>query len=120
MLHPFDHFAVERFLNRNVGHGRGRPCAMPVFFVRRKPDHVAGTNLFNRAALSLHPAESRCNDQRLAERMGVPGRAGPGFEGDARATRPGRVGRLEERIDPYFASEPIGRPFAPILVSRFV
>ncbi len=72
LLHPVNHFAVERFLNGDVRHGRGGRGAMPMLFARREPDHVAGPNLLDRAAPTLRsPAASR-NDQRLAKRMGVP------------------------------------------------
>ena len=58
------------------------------------------------------PAAARGDDQGLAERMGVPGRARAGLEGDASAGHARRVGRAEQRIDPHRAGEPVGRPLA--------
>src|SRR5205085_4678592 len=55
LFQPFDGFAIERLLNRDVRHGRCRCGAMPVFFVRRKLHNIAGMDLLNRAALALRP-----------------------------------------------------------------
>src|SRR5690242_3475708 len=93
-------------------HSRGRRPAVPMFLVRREPDHIAGSDLLNWTAFTLHPPATGRDNQRLTQRMPVPGRARPRFKGDARATRPGRMGRLEERIDPHQAGEPICGSFA--------
>ena len=86
--------AVELFLDGDVGHGRGRRGAVPVLLARREPDDIAGPDLLDRAALALDPAAAGRDDQRLAERMRVPGGAGAGLEGDARRpTRAGSGGR---------------------------
>jgi hypothetical protein len=42
---------------------------------RRKRDDIAGPDFLNRAAPTLRPPESRCNDQRLTEWMRVPSRS---------------------------------------------
>jgi hypothetical protein len=68
-----------------------------------------------RGRISSTGPPSRCtqpslrHDQRLPERVRVPGRARPGLEGDEVAghTR-GRLGR-EERIEADAAGEPLGR-----------
>lgn len=45
VFEPVNHFAVERFLDRDMGHRRVRRGTVPVFFARRKPDDVARANL---------------------------------------------------------------------------
>ena len=92
LLHPVDHLAVELFLNGDVGHGRGRRGAMPVLLAGREPDHVAGPDLLDRAALALHPAAAGRDDQRLPERMRVPGSASARLERDAGALDERRIG----------------------------
>ena len=49
---PFDHLAVAALLDGVVGHGGCRRSAMPVFQPRRKPDHIAGPDFFDWAALT--------------------------------------------------------------------
>jgi Tripartite tricarboxylate transporter family receptor len=82
MLHPGDRRAVQLFLDRDVTHGGGGGRAMPVPLARPEPDHVAGANLLQRPALALRPATTCGDDQRLAERMRVPGGARAGLKGD--------------------------------------
>ena len=72
---------------------------MPVLHARRDPDDVSRPDLVDGAAPLLHAADARGHDQDLAERMGVPGRAGTGLERDGRARRARRIGRLEHGID---------------------
>lgn len=72
-----------------------------------EPDHVAGADLLDGATLALDPAAARGDDQRLPERVRVPGRAGAGLEGDQGPARPGRLGRAEQRVDPDGAGEPV-------------
>ena len=45
--------------------------AVPVVLVRPEVDAVAGTDLFDRAALALDQADSLGDEDRLADRMGV-------------------------------------------------
>ena len=86
------------------------PCQC--FSLGRKPDHVTLPDLLDGAALALHPAAAGGDDQRLPQRMRVPGGAGAGLERDARAADPRRVGRVEQRIDTHGAGEPVRRSFA--------
>ena len=72
-------------------HGGRRRGAVPVLLAGRKPDDVAGPDFLDRAALALRPAAAGGDDQGLAERMGVPGGAGAGLEGDAGAADAGRI-----------------------------
>src|SRR5439155_24719645 len=46
LLHPVDCFPVERFLNGNVCHRRGRRRAMPMLLTRLEPHYVSRTDLF--------------------------------------------------------------------------
>ena len=82
-----------------------------MFFAGGEPDHVAGVNLLDGAAFALCPAAAGGHDQGLAERVGVPGGAGAGLEGDAGAGDAGGVGGLEKRVDSDCACEPIGGAF---------
>ena len=45
---------------------------MPMLHARRKPDHIAWPHL-DRSTFALDPAEAGRDDQRLTERVGVPG-----------------------------------------------
>lgn len=55
-----------------------------------EPDHVARPDLLDGAAFALRPAAARRHDQRLAERVSMPGRPSTRLEGDAGArTRAG-------------------------------
>src|SRR3954468_21156965 len=88
-LHLVDHLAVEGLLNRGVRHRRRRARPVPVLHAGREPDHVTGSYLLDRAALLLNPADAGRDDERLPQRVRVPGRPGPRLERDA---RPGRTG----------------------------
>src|SRR6266704_2040666 len=56
LLHPVDHLAVFLFLNGDVGHGCGSRGPMPVLLAGREPNDVAGSDLLDGSAFSLHPA----------------------------------------------------------------
>src|SRR6516225_2844970 len=72
LFHPVNDLPVERFLNGDMCHRDSRAGTMPVLLIRFEPNHVARPDFFNRAAQPLHSANAGCDDQRLAERMGVP------------------------------------------------
>src|SRR5947208_16742410 len=96
LLHPVDDLAVvERFLNGDVRHSARWHCAVPMFFVRREPDHVARPDFFDRSAFALRPSQTGCDDQRLTEWMRMPGSARTRLERDACTTNAGWVWRLE-------------------------
>src|SRR3954453_23701932 len=82
MLHPINGLAVELFLDGDVAHGRRRRSAVPVLLTWREPDDIAGPDLLDRAAFTLHPAETGHDEQGLAKRMRVPGRACARFKSD--------------------------------------
>ncbi len=85
---------------------------MPVLFVGREPDDVAGVNFFYRAAFVLGPAAAGGDDEGLAERVGVPRSACAGLERDVCASDECWIGSLEERIDADSAGEPVCGAFA--------
>ena len=53
------------------------------------------------------------DDQRLAERMGVPGRARARLEGDRGPCTRSGARRVEQRVDAHRAGEPVARALAP-------
>src|SRR5271157_5509602 len=97
LLHPVDDLAVQRFLNGDMGHGCGWSGAVPVLLAGREPDHVTRPDFLHRAAFALDAAATGRDDQRLTQRMRMPGRAGAGLERDAGAANTCRVGCLEQR-----------------------
>src|SRR5207237_3954680 len=107
VLHPVDHLAVLLFLNGDMGHGRGRRSAVPVLLAGRKPNHITGPDLLDRAALALSPAASGCDYQRLAEGMRMPCGSRAWLESYAGALNESRIGCLEKWIDPHYAGEPL-------------
>lgn len=89
---------------------RRRAGAVPVFFPRRDPHHVAGPDNLDRSAFALNPAAAGGDDQRLAQRVAVPGGAGARLECDRAAGDVSGLRSREERVDPHRAGEPFGRP----------
>jgi len=75
VFQPIDNLAVERFRNRNVSHRCGQRRAVPMFLARREPDNVARQDLLNPPALALRKPAACRHDQRVTERMRVPGGA---------------------------------------------
>src|SRR5262249_38611588 len=100
--------AIERFLGGDMNHAGGRRSAVPMLFVRRDPHDVAGFDLAHFAAPALHPARSRNHEQRLSERMRMPGGAGAGLEAHQARAHARRRRRLDDRLLPYGASEAVG------------
>ncbi len=62
VFHPVDYFAVELFLQGDVGHGGGGGGAVPVLFAGGNPDDVAGADFFYGASPALHAAAARRYD----------------------------------------------------------
>ena len=101
LLHPIDRLAVELLLNGNVRHRGCGGCAVPVLFAGGEPDDIAGPNLLDWPAVALCPAAAGRHDQRLAERVRVPGRAGAGSKVTlAPLTRRDRIDRRADRSEP--------------------
>src|SRR4051812_41790953 len=75
MLHPSGAASVQRLGDGDVGHRAGRRGAMPVPDPRRDRDNIARAHLLHRATVLLHPTAASSDDQGLAQRMRVPGRA---------------------------------------------
>ena len=111
VFEPVDDFAVEGFLDGDVGHGGGGGGAVPVFFAGWEPDDIAGVEFFDGSAEALGATGAGGDDQGLTERMGVPGGAGSGLEGDTGAGDAGGRWGLEKRIDADGAGEPVGGAF---------
>src|SRR3954451_24430278 len=90
MLQPIDHLPVEPLLDGDVRHRRRGRRPVPVLLARREPDHITRPYFLDRASLPLDPAAAGRDDERLTQRVRVPGRAAPGLEGDGVAGRTGR------------------------------
>jgi len=117
-FHPCDWVAVERFLNRDMTHGCCGGRAMPVLLAGFERHDVARTDLLDGSVPTLHAAKARGDDQRLTERMRMPGRARAGLEGDviagdARGTDGRKQGIYTDR-----AGEILGRSPGRRLGSR--
>ena len=85
VLHPIDDFAVVRLLNGDVCHCFAACGAVPMLFVRCKPNDITRPDFFNRPAFTLRPAETGCDDQGLTKRMCMPGCACTRGESHTRA-----------------------------------
>src|SRR5579863_1121879 len=96
LLHPVGAFAVKLFNDSDVRHGRRGGGAMPLSLARWKPDHVAQPNFFLGTTPALYPSATRCNDQCLTQRMGMPSGAGARFERHACAKNTRRCCCLEQ------------------------
>ena len=106
-LKPVHVHAIEVLVDGDMNHPVVRGRSVPVLFARRDPHRVAGPKLAHRTTPGLGASHACDHVQRLAERVGVPGRASARFEGHAHDFDPGRVRRLEQRILPDRAGEPI-------------
>src|ERR1039457_4490125 len=91
LFQPVHGFAVELFLNGDVRQGRGGRGTVPMFLARREPDDVARPDFFNRAAPALRASATGGDDERLSQRMRVPGGASAGFKGDDGTGNPRRI-----------------------------
>src|SRR6266446_8501445 len=84
LFHPVDRAAVQRLLNSDMHHRRGARRAVPVLLTGCKPHDIAGPDFLDGPAPALHPSGTERDNQRLAERMRMPGRARARLESDAR------------------------------------
>src|SRR3954453_1750590 len=109
MFHPIDGLAAELLLDGDVAHGRRCRSAVPVLLAGREPDDIAGPDLLDRAAFTLNPTEARHDEQGLAERMRVPGRARARLKGDQGTGDACRIRRAEQRVDPHCSCKPLCR-----------
>ena len=82
---------------------------MPMLHAGRDPHGIAGPDLLNGAVPVLHAADTRYYDQRLTERMRVPGGARSRLEGDGSAACPSLSASLEPILDAGGADEIPGR-----------
>src|SRR5205085_1051462 len=99
VLEPIHGLAIELLLHGDVRHRDSWRRAVPVLFTRGEPHDVTGANLFDGSAPALDAAGPGCHDQRLTERMGVPGRARGWLECHPRTRSSGGSGGLKQRID---------------------
>src|SRR5438309_7966636 len=83
---PDDGLTVFGFLHGDVLHAVLGRSAVPVLFIRRNPDRVAGADLTHRPAPSLHPSDTGGDMECLPERMGMPRRACARLEPHPRGT----------------------------------
>jgi len=104
-LQPGDVLAPLGFLHGNMLECVFRGRSVPVFFTRRNPDRVAGTDFADRAAPSLHTTDTRRDKKCLSERMGMPGRTGAWFEANPGGSDSRRIGCLDDGILPDRSSE---------------
>src|SRR5215469_13289379 len=99
LLHPIHKLAVECLLDGDVSHACGGRCAVPVAMIRRTPDDIARADLRDRASFTLRPAAAGGDNERLAERVRMPGGARAGLECDAGACYASRRGGREQWVD---------------------
>ena len=82
LFHPVDRFAVELFLNGDMGHRRGWSGAVPMLLTRRNPHYVTRSNYLDRTSPALCSATTSGHYQSLPQRVGVPRRSSAGLERD--------------------------------------
>src|SRR6516162_1781909 len=92
---PVNNFPIERFLNGDVRHCDRRTGAMPMLLSGFEPDDISRPDFFDGTAPFLSPADAGSHDQRLAERMRMPGGSCAGLKGNACAARTRGIGRLK-------------------------
>src|SRR5437879_1642532 len=95
LFHPLNRFALELFLNGDMGHRRGWSGAVPMLLARGNPDDVTRPNLLDRASPALCAATASRHDQSLPQRVGVPCRPSAGLEGDTSTESARRRRRIE-------------------------
>ena len=109
MFHPIDKNPVDSFCYGDVCHG-GYGCrSVPVPVVGWAPNHVARSDFDRRFTFALCPATTGGDDQRLPERMCVPGCAGAGLEGNVPAGHAARCRRDDQGVSAHIAGEIVCR-----------
>jgi len=98
-------------------HGLILLCAVLVLHIRWEPDDVAGTDLFDRAALPLDEPTAARDDESLSQRMRVPCGTRPGLERHAQRVRTTLIFRLEQAIKSDITGEVLFGPL-PSMVSN--
>jgi hypothetical protein len=76
LFKPHDVLTVEVLLKGDMDHPSGWSRAVPVLLTCIDPDGIAGPNLSDRPAPTLKATHAGNDVERLAERVGVPGRSG--------------------------------------------
>ena len=85
---------------------------MPVLLTGWKPDDITGPDFLNWAALALRPTAAVRDNQRLTERMLVPGGARTWFKRDAGSCNTCRIGGLLQRVNANRTGEVLRRSLA--------
>src|SRR6185312_647423 len=104
-LQPGDVLAPLGFLHGNMFERVLSGRSVPVFFTRRNPDRVAGTDFAYRAARGLHTTDARRHKKCLSKRMGMPGRARARLEANPGGSDTRRIGCLDDRVLPDRSSK---------------
>src|SRR5881398_183060 len=86
-----------------------RRRAVPVVLAGLEEDAVAGADLLDRSAFALAAADALGDEDGLAVRVGVPGRAGAGGEVHGGGGEGGGAGGRGDGVDVDVAGEPVGR-----------
>src|SRR5882762_5164574 len=118
LFQPVHCSAVQLLLKRDVRHGGGGRCTMPVLDASRNPNDVSLADHLNWPAPFLNPADTICDDQDLAKRMGVPGRSRSGLERHLAAARPGWLLCVEKRLNANRTGEAIRSACNDLLRAR--
>ena len=92
---------------------------VPMLLAGREPHDVAGPDLLDRAALALHPAQPGCDDQRLTERMRVPGCPRARLKGDGGSADAGGIFTRKRCVDAHGAGKIRPQGLWPRVASRF-
>ena len=112
VLQPIHDLAVESLLNRDMSHGRGRCCSMPMFLAGCKPNHISGMDFLNRTACPLGPSAARRDNQSLSQGMGMPSGTRSRLKRNAGTRNNCGVGCLKKRVNTDSARKPVCRTCA--------
>src|SRR2546428_9332512 len=81
-----------------------------MFLSRRTRNHIPGVDLLDGTFPALHEAETGGHNERLTEGMGMPCRAGPRLERDARPLHAPRSSCLEQGSNATLPGDPFPGP----------